>query len=134
MIIEGIITYIGPKVVEYLFSHLREWAEPVAKGVGCKALNFAGEKYAEQRHEIEAWVRNLIPGQKWDDFAVKVVDQMVVFGMQEIAEFIECEVKMHGLNAVDVLERSIEAGKVPAIFNKISAKVTYNTKEFRQAF
>jgi hypothetical protein len=133
MVIESLIGYLAPKVTQYLFEHLAEWAEPVAKGVGCKVLNFAGEKYAAQRADIEQWVRNVVPGERFDDAAVKAVDQLIVFGMQEIAEFIECEIKLHGLNGVDALERAAKSGQVPAIFERIAGKVALDAQAFRQA-
>ena len=129
MLIESLIGYLAPKVTQYLFEHLAEWAEPVAKGVGCKVLNFAGEKYAAQREDVVQWVRNIVPGERFDDLAVRVVDQLIVFGMQEIAEFIECEIKLHGLNAADALERASESGNIPAVFERISSKVKSNTKQ-----
>ena len=129
MVIESLVGYLAPKVTQYLFEHLADWAEPVAKGVGCKVLNFAGEKYAAQRAEIEQWIRNIVPGERFDELAVRVVDQLIVFAMQEIAEFIECEIKLHGLNAVDALERASESGKLPAVFEKISSKVMLDTKQ-----
>jgi len=133
MVIESLIGYLAPKVTQYLFEHLAEWAEPVAKGVGCKVLNFAGEKYAAQRHEIEQWVRNIVPGERFDDAAVRIVDQLIVFGMQEIAEFIECEIKLHGLNGVDALERAAESAQIPAVFERLSQKIMFDTKSFRES-
>lgn len=133
MVIESLIGYLAPKVTQYLFEHLAEWAEPVAKGVGCKVLNFAGEKYAAQRHEIERWVRNIVPGERFDDAAVRIVDQLIVFGMQEIAEFIECEIKLHGLNGVDALQRAAESAQIPAVFERLSQKIMFDTKSFREA-
>lgn len=123
MVIQALIGYLAPKVTHYLFTHLNDWAGDIAKGVGCKVLNFAGDKYTQQRAEIEKWVRNVIPGEKWDDMATKAVDQLIVFGMQEIAEFIECEIKLHGLNGVDALKRASESGQIPAVFERISDKV-----------
>jgi hypothetical protein len=130
MIVESLIGYLAPKVTQYLFSHLSEWAEPVAKGVGCKVLNFASEKYEDQRKEIETWVRNLVPGERFDDAIVRAVDSMIVFGMQEIAEFIECEIKIHGLNAVDSLERAAQSSQVPAIFERIAEKINMDTQAY----
>ena len=132
MVIESLIGYLAPKVTQYLFEHLAEWAEPVAKGVGCKVLNFAGEKYAEQRADIERWVRNIVPGERFDDLAVKIIDQLIIFGMQEIAEFIECEIKLHGLNGVGALERAAESAQIPAVFERLSQKIMFNTKSFRE--
>ncbi|NCX94783.1 MAG: hypothetical protein EBX40_08925 [Gammaproteobacteria bacterium] len=132
MVIDSLIGYLAPKITQYLFEHLAEWAEPVAKGVGCKVLNFAGEKYAAQRADIDRWVRNIVPGERFDDLAARLIDQLIIFSMQEIAEFIECEIKLHGLNAVDALERAAESGQVPAIFERIANKVVFDTKSFRQ--
>ena len=123
MVIQALIGYLAPKVTQYLFSHLDDWAGDIARGVGCKVLNFAGEKYAEQRKEIESWVRNIIPGERWDELAVKAVDKLIVFAMQEVAEFIECEIKLHGLNGVDALKRAAESAQIPAVFERISEKV-----------
>lgn len=123
MIVQALIGYLAPKVTQYLFSHLDDWAGDIARGVGCKVLNFASEKYAEQRKEIESWVRNIIPGERWDELAVKAVDNLIVFAMQEIAEFIECEIKLHGLNGVAALERAAESAQIPAVFERISEKV-----------
>ena len=124
MLIESLLGYLAPKITQYLFSNLKAWAEPVAKGVGCHVINYAGESYATYRADIEQWVRNIIPGERFDDRAVKVVDKIIVFAMQEIADFIECEIKLHGLNAIAAIERAEECGQVPSIFESISNKVT----------
>jgi len=128
MIVESIIGYLAPKVTQYLFTNLRSWAEPVAKGVGCKVINYASDAYAVNRKDIEQWVRNVIPGEKFDEKASKAVDNIIVFAMQEIAEFIECEIKLHGLNAIEAMERAEKAGQIPAIFERISEKVKSDVK------
>lgn len=132
--IESLITYLAPKVTQYLFAHVREWAEPVAKGIGCKVLNFASEQYEKNRKDVEQWVRNVVPGERFDEKAVKIVDKIIVFSMGEIAEFIECEIRLHGLNALQVLERAEQAGKIPAVFETISEKVTSDVKASLENF
>lgn len=124
MVLEALIGYLAPKVTQYLFSNLKQWAEPVAKGVGCKVINYASDAYKLNREDVEQWIKNVVPGQKFDDVVVKAVDQIIVFAMQEIAEFIECEIKLHGLNAIEAMERAEKAGQIPAIFERIADKVT----------
>lgn len=124
MITQALAGYLAPKITQYLFSNLRVWAEPVAKGIGCKVINFASEAYNKNRGDVDQWVRNLVPGERFDDAASKVVDKIVVFAMQEIAEFIECEIKLHGLNALEALERAEKASQIPGIFERIADKVT----------
>lgn len=128
MVTEALVSYLAPKITQYLFSHLKEWAEPVAKGVGCKVINFASNTYNNNRLDIEQWVRNIIPGERFDDAAIKAVDKVVIFAMQEIAEFIECEIKLHGLNAIEALERAEKAGQIPGIFERIADKVTIDVQ------
>lgn len=128
MLIEHLVSYLVPKVTQYLISNLGEWAVPAAQGIGCKVIDFSGEAYAKNREDVERWIRNLVPGERFDDMAVKAVHHIIIFAMQEIAEFIQCEIKLHGLTTSDALKRTEEASQIPAVFERISSKVETDTK------
>jgi len=88
MPLQSLIGFVAPRVIKYLFSNLSVWALPLAKGV---AGNFAGDAYKKSRLEIAQWIKDAVPGERFDDLAVKVVDVMIAVAMEEVFKLIGME-------------------------------------------
>jgi len=130
MVLESLIGFLAPKITQYLFSHLKEWAEPIAKGMSAHLINFASEAYTDKRQEIEDWVRTIVPGERFDEIAVKATQKVIQFAMKELAEFIEGEIKLHGLDESQVLNMPVDSTHrtdFSKVFEYISSKVVKET-------
>ena len=131
MIQSALISYLAPKVIKYLFSTLEDWGAPIAKGVGCSVINFGSEKYQQNREHVATWVRQIVPGEKFDDMAVKAVDGIIIFSMSQIAEFVECDIAGHQLALSDfrqkeVFAKAALAAGIPAVVEKLTSAVVSN--------
>ena len=131
MIQSALVSYLAPKVIKYLFSTLGDWGTPIAKGVGCSVINFGSEKYQQNREHVATWVRQIVPGEKFDDIAVKAVDGIIVFAMSQIAQFVECDIAGHQLSLSDsrqkeVFAKAALAAGIPAVVEKLSNAVVSN--------
>ena len=132
---EALLGWIVPKVIEYCLKNIGKWAEPLGQQLACKALDFGSEHYLEKKAEIAKLVRGFIPGERFDDIGVELVDRIVTHVMSEIAHWLNCAVAAAGrevasLSPDEVADLAREAAANPSIVGDIAGRLIADAKEF----
>lgn len=127
MLIEVLINYLSPKITEHLFLTLEDWF--YSKKYGCKNVNFSSEDFLTKRTETFEYLKKIVPLEVFDKLKRQVVEQLIVFCMQEVAEFIECEIASVEFERKKVIEKAKELIQIISVFEKVSSKASQMTKQ-----
>jgi hypothetical protein len=116
MAIQNLVGFVAPRVIKYLLSNLSMWAMPAAG----KLVDFAGDAYKKNRLEIANWIRDAVPGERFDDAAVRIVDALIGIAMEEVFRIVGVEAQAGFDVDIDKLK---ELAETTEVFDSIKDRV-----------
>jgi hypothetical protein len=104
MPLQSLIGFIAPRLIKYLLSNLSVWALPLTKGV-------AGH-VEKNRLEIAQWIKDVVPGERFDELAVKAVDALIAIAMEEILKLAGVEAGSGSALDLGKIQEMVESTEV----------------------
>ena len=129
-----VISFLAPKILSFFMQGIASSKHLIFHEVGDSLIKAGTDEYAKNKIFIERWIKDVVPGDMFDQIVVVIVEKIVEFAIIEIKKFVEEEVDKHdnpnkAEAAKEVIAKLADMSETPEVVDKLAHSVVKDTMQ-----